>query len=137
MWFLALKHLKEEFKKLGVNVFIGIKSPPDTKQYPFIALTPVEFYQTTNQQTMKVSILFGLVSRSKEPEEGTNELLNFMTDIEKILDNNKTFMHFVIEDEKATASDFTIREPYYLAEMVILISSPRVSYGSTTPELLT
>ncbi len=127
MWYLALDHLKEQLEKqLQVNVFIGIKRPPDTKQYPFIALTPVEFMETQDKKIMKVSMPFGIVSKSKDPAEGTHELLNFLSKIEAVLDQNQRFEHFQIEEDKFSAQDLTIREPYYSMEFVFLISAPKL-----------
>ncbi|HIC99753.1 MAG TPA: hypothetical protein EYP05_00225, partial [Piscirickettsiaceae bacterium] len=89
MWYSALDYLKKQLETaLEVKTFIGIKRPPNTKDYPFIALTPVEFYETEDKKIMKVSMPFGIVSKSNDPAEGTHELLNFLSKIEKILDNN-------------------------------------------------
>lgn len=127
MWYLALDHLKKELEKqLNINVFIGIKRPPSTKDYPFVALTPVEFYETEDKKIMKVSIPFGIISKSNNPEEGTHDLLNFLSKIEYIFENNKRFEHFNIEDEKFSIQDLSIREPYYSMEFIILISAPKL-----------
>ena len=127
MWVLALKHIKSELEKeLGVKVFIGIKRPPSTKDYPFVALTPVEFYESDNQKMMKVSMPFGIVSKSNDPEVGTHELLNFLGKIESVLSENKVFEQFKIEDEKFAVQDIEIREPYYSMELIFLISTPKV-----------
>ncbi len=127
MWFLALDYLKKELEnELKVKTFIGIKRPPSTKDYPFIALTPVEFYETEDKKIMKVSMPFGIVSKSNDPAEGTHDLLNFLAEIESILDKNQRFEHFQIEDEKFTAHDLSIREPYYTMEFIFLISAPKL-----------
>lgn len=127
MWYLALDHLKKELEKqLQINVFIGIKRPPSTKEYPFIALTPVEFHETEDKKIMKVSMPFGIVSKSKDPAEGTHELLNFLSKIENILDSLQRFQHFQIEEEKFSVQDLTIREPYYSMEFIFLVSAPKL-----------
>ncbi|HIQ49573.1 MAG TPA: hypothetical protein EYH56_00080 [Nanoarchaeota archaeon] len=127
MWYSALDYLKKQLETaLEVKTFIGIKRPPNTKDYPFIALTPVEFYETEDKKIMKVSMPFGIVSKSNDPAEGTHELLNFLSKIEKILDNNQRFEHFQIEEEKFSIHDLNIREPYYSMEFIFLISAPKL-----------
>lgn len=128
MWYLALDYLKQELEKelRGVKVLIGIKRPPSTKDYPFIALTPVEFHETEDKKIMKVSMPFGIMAKSKDPAEGTHELLTFLGKIEKVLDQNQRFQHFYIEEEKFSAQDFTVREPYYSMEFIFLVSAPKL-----------
>jgi len=127
MWYLALDYLKKQLETaLGIQAFIGIKKPPSTKDYPFIALTPVEFYETEDKKIMKVSMPFGIISKSSNSEEGTHELLNFLSKIEKILDDNQRFEHFQIEEEKFSIHDLNIREPYYSMEFIFLISTPKL-----------
>ena len=127
MWYLALDYLKKQLETaFEVKTFIGIKRPPNTKDYPFIALTPVEFYETEDKKIMKVSMPFGIVSKSNDPAEGTHELLNFLNKIETVLDQNQRFEHFQIEEEKFSVQDLTIREPYYSMEFIFLISAPKL-----------
>ncbi|NPA54065.1 MAG: hypothetical protein GXO21_05290 [Aquificae bacterium] len=127
MWYLALNYLQKQLEEnLQVKTFIGIKRPPNTKDYPFIALTPVEFHETEDKKIMKVSMPFGIVSRTNDPAEGTHELLNFLSKIEKVLDDNQRFEHFQIEEEKLSINDLNIREPYYSMEFIFLVSAPKL-----------
>jgi len=132
MWFEFLKTLKEKLSEGGAKVFIGITEPNDLRDYPFISLVPAEFYAEEDKKVMLLAIAFGVKVREREKrdpvkleERGTNELLNLMSQIEKVLEENKNIKHFQIDERKETVRHFEVRPPEFLAEMHVFVTAPK------------
>ncbi len=135
MWFEFLEKLKEKLSEgTGAKVFIGITEPNDIRDYPFVSLVPAEFYSEADKKIMVLAIAFGVKVKEREKddratieERGTNEILNLMSQIEKVLEENKNLNHFQINEEKETVRHFNVEPPEFLAEMHIAVSIPKFS----------
>jgi len=131
MWFEFLQALKEELQReTEANVFIGIDRPKDVRHYPFVSLIPAEFIEESDKKVMTLAVAFGVKveERSDDPapvyERATNELLNLLSKIEKVLSEVKVG-HFQVLEEKETVRHFESKTPKFLMEMHVAVSAPK------------
>ena len=133
MWFEFLQELKKRLEEeTNAKVFIGIDQPKDVRQYPFISLIPAEFLEEADKKLMTLGIAFGVKEEEKSDdpapmyERGVNNLLNLMSQIEKVLSKTK-IKQFQILEEKETVRNFEAKAPKFLMEMHVAVSVPKFS----------
>ena len=133
MWFEFIEELKKRLEEgTGATVFIGIDQPRDVRQYPFISLIPAEFAEEADKKVMILAIAFGVKEEEKSDdpapmyERGVNNLLNLMSQIEKVLSETK-IKQFQILEEREAVRNFEVKAPKFLMEMHVTVSAPKFS----------